>query len=347
VFLITTNEIRTFQLPLLTSQSLKVYTENFLIAINDAKGLKHYNHARRKLNAILEWLWDVAVRPVLDELGFTQMPCQVEALPRVWWVGSGLLSILPIHASGYHDSIPPRTALDCVISSYAATVKSLSYARERLGQVIQNEKAILIAMPTTPEHTTLPSAEIEVEGLRNLLSNASISSTIMYNPTRTDVLFELPKHSIVHFACHGNTANDPSQSNLLLEDWRNVSLTVSDLVSLNIMSAKFAYLSACHTSSMRNFDLMDESITLSSAIQLSGYPSVVGSLWQIRDSDSAEVARSIYEWILCRDGKFDAFRSAGGLHRAVTALRDTTYVKIGNTRVSDPLIWAPYIHIGI
>ena len=26
------------------------------------------------MNAILEWLWDVAVKPILDELGFTQMP---------------------------------------------------------------------------------------------------------------------------------------------------------------------------------------------------------------------------------------------------------------------------------
>ena len=75
-------------------------------------------------------------------------------------------------------------------------------------------------------------------------------------------------------------------------------LTVSDLTSLNIESAKLAYLSACHTSTMRDFHLLDESISLSSAVQLSGYPSVVGSLWQVRDSHSAEVARDVYTWIL-------------------------------------------------
>ena len=83
------------------------------------------------MKVILEWLWDVAVKPVLDELGFTQIPQLDEVWPRVWWVGSGLLNILPIHASGYHDSTPPQTALDRVISSYAPTVKSLAYARER------------------------------------------------------------------------------------------------------------------------------------------------------------------------------------------------------------------------
>ena len=102
----------------------------------------------REMNAILEWLWDVAVKPVLDELGFTQTPSYDETWPRVWWVGSGLLNILPIHASGYHDSTPPQTALDRVISSYAPTVKSLAYARERAAranQVTSNEKAILVS----------------------------------------------------------------------------------------------------------------------------------------------------------------------------------------------------------
>lgn len=44
--------------------------------------------------------------------------------------------------------------------------------------------------------------------------------------------------------------------------------------------------------------LLDESISLSSAIQLSGYPSVVGSLWKISDKHSAEITRDVYTWIL-------------------------------------------------
>lgn len=171
-------------------------------------------------------------------------------------------------------------------------------------------------------------------------------TTIIQNPVRDVALSELPKHSIVHFACHGYSADDPSQSSLLLEDWQTQPLTVSDLTSLNIESAKFAYLSACYTSTMRNIRLLDESINLSSAIQLSGYPSVVGTLWHVGDRDSAEVARSIYEWIL-KDGKLDVRRSAEGLHKVIKTLRNRTRVKFRSTMESDPLIWAPYIHIGI
>ena len=235
-FLITTDAIRSLHLPLLTSDSLENSAKRFFDVINN-QDINRYRHAKLELNAVLEWLRDAAVKPVLKELGFTQMPSHGETWPKVWWVASGLLSILPIHAAGYHDSTPSETALDRVISSYASTVKSLSYARERLAranQVKQKEKAILVAMSTTPEQKNLPSVETEIEDLRKLFFNASIDTTVMQSPTRSQVLSKLSKHAIVHFACHGDPADDPSQSNLLLEDWKTASLAVSDLMSLNI-----------------------------------------------------------------------------------------------------------------
>jgi tetratricopeptide (TPR) repeat protein len=342
-FLVTADEIRSVPLPLLTSDSVEDLVKRFLDAINE-QDPNRYRHAMRQMNGVLEGLWDFAVKPVLDELGFTQMPLPGEIWPRVWWVGSGLLSILPIHASGYHDSDPSQTALDRVISSYAPTIKSLAYARERAAGADPSikEKAIVVGMSTTPEQKSLPFVETEVKELENLFSNASIYTRVMRNPTRMEALSELPQYTIVHFACHGYSADDPSQSSLLLEDWKIAPLTVSDLTSLNIRSAKFAYLSACHTSAMQNFRLLDESISLSSAIQLSGYSSVVGSLWQVMDSHSVEVARDIYKWIL-REGELDFRRSAEGLHRAVRDLRDRKRFKTK----TDPLVWASFIHVGI
>ena len=239
-FLITTSQIHSIHLPLLTSDSLEDSVGHFFDAIDEQR-LSRYSDANREMKGVIEWLWDVAVSPVLDELGFTQMPPRDGAWPRVWWVGSGLLNILPIHASGYHDSISGETALDRVISSYAPTVKSLAYARERAAravQVAQQEKAILVAMPTTPEQKPLPFVKMEVKELNNLFSRASIDVTIIQNPTRADAISELPKYSIVHFSCHGYPADDPSQSSLLLDDWKTEPLTVSDLTSLHIDSGK-------------------------------------------------------------------------------------------------------------
>ena len=332
-FLITIDKIRSVHLPLLTSHSVEDYVNRFLDAIiEDPRQYKRV----KKMNGVLEWLWDSAVKPILEELGFTRMPSD-KAWPRVWWIGGGKLNILPIHASGYHDATPPQTALDRVISSYAPTVKSLAYARERVikvHHVTSTEKTLLIAMPET-----LPSVKTEIDDLKMLMTKASIDITVMQNPRRTEALLELPKYAIVHFACHGYAESDPSQSYLLLKE----SLTVSDLVSLNIKSGRFAYLSACHTSAMRNFHLLDESISLSSAIQLSGYPSVVGSLWQVIDRHSADVARDVYTWILEEKGELNVRRSAEGLHKAVRDLRDRTRF----STKSDPLVWASFIHVGV
>ena len=94
---------------------------------------------------------------------------------------------------------------------------------------------------------------------------------------------------------------------------------------------------------MRTFRLLDESINLSSAIQLSGYPSVIGSLWSVTDEHSAKVARDVYGWILGEKGGLDAQKSAEGLHKAVRGLKDSTRFMTKQ----DPLFWASFIHVGI
>jgi tetratricopeptide (TPR) repeat protein len=335
-FLVTPDFIRSVHLPLVTSGFVDDSIEHFFEAIDHDES---YRHATRKL-------WDYMVNPVLDALGHTEAPPAGKTWPRVWWIPTGALSLLPIHAAGYHTSNSQRTVLDRVISSYAPTLKSLLYAQERAAKadrVKTNDKAILFAMPTTQEdpQMALSSVKTEVEDIQRLFSQTSSSVTVLTDPTRANALSELRRHTIAHFACHGYFAFDPSKSSLLLKD---AHLTVSDLISLNIDAAKFAYLSACHTSTMRDFSLLDESITLTSAIQLCGYPSVVGSLWQVVDSHSAEVARDTYAWILKGESaKFDARRSAEGLHRAVRDLRERT--RVGKKH--DPLTWAPFIHVGI
>jgi len=156
----------------------------------------------------------------------------------------------------------------------------------------------------------------------------------------------LPDQQIVHFACHGYSAQEPSQSSLLLTDWQTSPLTVSVLTSVNLRSAQLAYLSACRTSMSRDFNLLDESINISSAVQLAGFPAVVGTAWHIMDKQSPEVSENVYRWML-QGGKLDIERCAAGLHRTVRALRDKTRVSKSGKSSSDPLVWASYLHVGI
>ena len=45
-----------------------------------------------------------------------------------------------------------------------------------------------------------------------------------------------------------------------------------------------------------DLQLLDESINLSSAMQLAGYPSMVRTLWQVNDCDAAELSQDVYGW---------------------------------------------------
>jgi hypothetical protein len=343
--------IRSIRLLSLTYHSVAAHALVLLDTVNAA--LKDYSHAKT-MRSITEWLWEAAVGPILDEIGFIQTPPDDTPWPRVWWVKSRLLNLFPIHAAGYHElsNTPGRTALDRVISSYTPTIKALAYARERdkNRDPILKQNVLVVGMPDTPDYPDLPFAKEEISALLNLLP-AEVRTTVVQDPTHDKVLAALSKHQIVHLACHGVSSLDPAESKLLLGDWHTIPLTVLDLVKLNIKSGQLAYLSACHTANTRELRLLDESIDLVSALQLSGYASVLGTLWAVNDEYSVEVAKSTYTIILQGNGsrRIDPSRAATGLHWAVRHLRNRTRNVRGTSLEvpSDPLIWAPYIHLGI
>lgn len=367
-FLIEIDGVRVVHLSRLRFQDLENMTRKFLTAIS-VNNPRRYREAQSSMSAVLEWLWDVAIEPIMNALGITGPPSVGSDWPRVWWVPSGLLNLLPIHAAGYHNIDGGKNLIDRVISSYAPTLKSLRHADIMVTTAaprdVAHQRALLVGMPETMGQANLPYVKMELEKLGQLISGG-ISTDILEGPTKDKVLSVLKEHQIVHFACHGYPSADPSQSRLLLSDWKTSPLTVADVMSVKLQRAQFAFLSACHTSSTSNLELLDESINLSSAMQLAGYPSVVGTLWKIDDRISANLSLEVYKFMW--DGtKLDTCRSAEALHFAIRSLRNETRNRLSFDRgvkvlattqessrprverpsPSDPLIWAPYVHIGV
>ncbi|KAK4967534.1 hypothetical protein LTR66_011943 [Elasticomyces elasticus] len=100
---------------------------------------------QKQLRRMLTWLWNVAVEPVLAQLGLLMMPKLSERLPRVWWVTSGLMGQMPIHAAG--DS--PRNTSSYVVSNYVPTLKALAYSRKKrfLPLFEAERKMLIVEMP--------------------------------------------------------------------------------------------------------------------------------------------------------------------------------------------------------
>ena len=111
---------------------------------------------------ILESLWHLVTQPILDALGFVNTPHN-DIWPHVWWVPTGSLSHLPLHAAGKHYRGSSETVLDRVISSYTSSIKALIYARritetsQKIGRNVDFDNhlgvtgnTVVIAMKETP-----------------------------------------------------------------------------------------------------------------------------------------------------------------------------------------------------
>src|SRR5271170_7891865 len=169
-------------------------------------------------------------------------------------------------------------------------------------------------MPKTPALTNgdLPGVTIELNMLLKIIptirvimkedpNSQTFNNTLRtiekfpVGPNKENVSTALERYQIVHLSCHGQSnATDPSQSRFLLHDWQTTPFAVSDLSSLNLQKAKFAFLAACRTADIQDIKLIDESIHLCSAVQLAGFPSVIGSLWEVVDKEAAQLAGDVY-----------------------------------------------------
>ncbi|MFG1815448.1 CHAT domain-containing protein [Kribbella sp. NPDC049174] len=337
--LLTKDDITALPLPALTAPAVIDQVNAFHVALREAydPGADRVA-AQGVLTEVLKWLWDNVTGPVLDALGYHGTLADDASLPRLWWAPGGYLSLLPLHAAGHHDTpASGRTVLDRVVSSYTPTIRSLRHARHR--QAAANaapNRSLIIAMPVTPGLSELRNVVTETELLTGILP----SPHILTRPDRYQVLAELPRNRIAHFACHGSyDIENPANSRLLLHDHEQNPLSVGDLSAVNLDGAQLAYLSACHTAVNSADRLLDEAMHLAGALQAAGFPQVVGTLWELDDEVAVEITEDFYRGLRIPGTEtLDPARAAYSLHRAIREQRDCY--------PGTPSLWASHMHFG-
>ena len=155
--------------------------------------LASYAAASKEMTKILEWIWHAAIGPILDELDYKDEP-KSGVWPHVWWIPTGALTLIPLHAAGIHTIGSRENCLDRVVSSYAPTLKSLAYGRERLmsykarGQ--RAEEIALVSMAETPMQADLDYADVEVALVESVIPDRIIRHHFQ-NPIKSDILRSL------------------------------------------------------------------------------------------------------------------------------------------------------------
>ncbi|MFI9503366.1 CHAT domain-containing protein [Nocardia sp. NPDC052566] len=357
--LVTSATVTCLPLPGLAPSAVADRASAFLQALDDvqhATSRPEVKSGQRHLSDTLEWLWDNATGPVLDALGYHGPPIAGEPLPRLWWIPSGPLTQLPLHAAGYHThptdhAAPTRAVVDRVVSSYIPTITALRHARRRTHgtTALEDVAALVVTMPTTPagasrlSHVAREAATVAARIPTTIVLTEPDADTALEDegllPTKANVLTWLPSCAIAHFACHGvNDPADPARGQLLLHDHTSNPLTVADLDAIRLDHAQLAYLSACETTAATTTpELLDESIHLASAFQLAGYPHVIGTLWPVNDRVAAAIADTFYR-ALPGNPYPETSHAAHALHHAIAATR--------HRYPSTPSLWAAHLHIG-
>ena len=345
-FLITKEGVKSLELKALKfsdfARHVRLVTDKTKLGNLDLRTFAAMNQEMRDL---LLWLWDVAVRPVLEALKLYRLSVSIPT-SRIHWLTSGAMGLMPLHAAGHHDGHSRENTLSYVISSYATNTKALAWAMERskvepwtLGTL--TKRVVVVGMPETPGEANL-MIDDEFAAVKNLSSGA----IVLRKPSCEEVLRELPSATVAHFACHGESnRSDPSNGCLLLYDRKKDVvdlLTVRALALLPLSRARLAYLSACKTADNSALELLDETIHLASSFQLAGYQNVVGTLWKADSEASTQVAHAFYQHLSAslesERSSRDGYDVALALHKAVIAVREDD--------PDEPISWAPFVHFG-
>ncbi|KAJ1300095.1 hypothetical protein OPQ81_002577 [Rhizoctonia solani] len=287
---------------------------------------------RDQIAIVLLALWNHVVKPILDVLGFTN-DVSIDNLPHITWCPTGALTFLPLHAAGDYDR-PRSRVFDYAISSYTPTLTALLASSPSSLQPAG--RVLAIGQAKTPGHTPLPGTSRELACLKmHTRKRVEYSQLIDDQATVAKVLDAMEEHDWVHLACHAHqNVADANKSGFFLHDG------TLDLASINRRSFKnkgLAFLSACQTAT-GDEKLPDEAIHLASGMLMAGYPSVIGTMWSVKDDDAPFVADKVYAELM-KEGKVGNGEAGKALHHAVGKLRD----KVGEKEFGR---WVPYIHIG-
>jgi hypothetical protein len=224
-------------------------------------------------------LWDMYVAPLTACLG---------SEPHLL-MPSGHLGLLPLAAAWRPDDATPTGRL------YAIDVMAWSQGLLALGRNIAQPtrtdtgaQVLIVDNPTTALDPLLWS-HVEASAVRA----AHPAAVVMSGPDATvdNVARGLAEAAFAHLSCHGQAdLLNPRESHVRLADG---VLTIADLAGARLRRDCVIVLSSCESARV-DAALPDEAIGLPGTLVLAGAARVVGSLWQVPQTATAEIMLRLY-----------------------------------------------------
>jgi CHAT domain-containing protein len=227
-------------------------------------------------------------------------------------------------------------AYNYAVSSYAPSISTLLNC-QRNSRLQEFHGIAAISQPSTPGQHPLPSTIDEAKQIQTQFAPEEFHWLNDSEASKDSVLQQMKERSWIHLACHGVQPTDhPEDSAFMLHD---APLTLRTIYQQKLPHAKLAFLSACQTAT-GDVVIPQESAHLAAGMLLSGYHTVIGTMWSIKDKDAPIVAEEFYKYLKSQGMKTEDGQAAYALHEAVARLRE-------NVGEDNFLSWVPFVHFGV
>jgi tetratricopeptide (TPR) repeat protein len=287
------------------------------------------------LCSVLKGLYELVGEPVIKRLRILGVPEQ----SRIWWCPTSVFCSLPLHAMGPIPMASSDTSKqyfsDLYIPSYTPSLSALIESRKTSPQTPVRPSLLLVAQP----EDSLPGVKGEIKVIRRLEEWVTVAGLVSSEATTTSVVEGLRGSRFAHFACHGVLeAGKPFDASFKLHGGSR--LTLLDIVRSRLPDAEFAFLSCCHAAEITEESVADEALHLTAAMQYCGFRSVVGTMWEMADTDGRDLAKSFYESLFsCKESGVPYYE------QSARALRDATW-KLRRKRGITLERWVNFVHYG-
>jgi CHAT domain-containing protein/tetratricopeptide (TPR) repeat protein len=301
-----------------------------------AEGRKHgldsceYQDA---LCSVLKGLYDLVGKPVIKRLRVLGVPEQ----SRIWWCPTSVFCSLPLHAMGPIPSsdTSERYFSDLYFPSYTPSLSALIEARKASPRMPERPSLLLVAQPDD----SLPGVKGEMNVIRALKAQVAVVDLVSSKATPSSVVEGFRSSQLAHFACHGELeTGKPFDASFKLHGGSR--LTLLNIVRSRLPQAEFAFLSCCHTAEITEESVADEALHLTAAMQYCGFRSVVGTMWEMADTDGRDLAKNFYRSLFSSQETSVPYyeRSAGALRDATQKLRGKRGITLER--------WVNFVHYG-
>ncbi|KAH9012803.1 CHAT domain-containing protein [Lactarius pseudohatsudake] len=288
------------------------------------------------LSSVLKGLYELVGEPVIKRLRLLGVPEQ----SRIWWCPTSVFCSLPLHAMGPIPSGDTRDSeryfSDLYIPSYTPSLSALIESRKSSPQILGKPSLLLVAQPDD----SLPGVNGEIKVIqRALKARALVTGLVSREATPSSVVEGLRGSHFAHFACHGVLeTGKPFEASFKLHGGSR--LTLLDIVRSRLPAAEFAFLACCHAAEITEDSVADEALHLTAAMQYCGFRSVVGTMWEMADTDGQDLAKSFYRSLFSSQETGTPY-----YERSARALRDATQ-KLRGKRGITLERWVNFVHYG-